>query len=162
MYNKPNALVEAGRIHNGPYASTAQDENNGLFVLEYPETKARLVIIASDGGGWEHVSVSIEGVLRRPREQRRCPRWEEMAWVASLFWTPTETVVQYRPPADQYRNLHPYTLHWFRPIAGGIPLPPALMVAPAGVEYDEQRRELVLRSAQRQPAVDRSNRGCGR
>lgn len=60
---------------------------------------------ASDGGGWEHVSVStIE----------RCPTWDEMCKVKSLFWDDDDLVVQYHPPASEYVNNHPYTLHLWR------------------------------------------------
>ena len=36
-----------------------------------------IAVIASWGGGWEHVSVSLA---------RRCPTWEEMCMVKDIFW----------------------------------------------------------------------------
>lgn len=81
-----------------------------------------LLIIASDGGGWEHVSVSLP---------TRCPTWEEMCWVKDQFWRPTETVMQLHVPAEDHVSLHPWCLHLWRPRRGqAIPRPPREMVAP--------------------------------
>ena len=51
--------------------------------LNHPSYKPEaVVIVASWGGGWEHVSVSLA---------RRCPTWEEMCMIKDLF-------VEYHPP----------------------------------------------------------------
>ena len=49
-----------------------------------------IAVIASWGGGWEHVSVSLA---------RRCPTWEEMCMVKDIFWG--EEVRRPVPPAPQ-------------------------------------------------------------
>ena len=131
MYPKPRPHVETGRVRTGPMASVADWGNNGCFILIHEGV--HFVVIASDGAGWEHVSVSIKGMLERPKEQRRCPRWEEMCWIKDQFWPPEECVVQYHPPASDNVNLHPYCLHLWRPCDGILPMPPAAMVGPKGV-----------------------------
>ena len=83
-----------------------------------------LNIIASSGDPevrWEHVSVSLE---------KRCPTWEEMAFVKDLFWLPTETVMQLHVPEADHKNLHPFTLHLWKPKDHEIPRPPGFTVAP--------------------------------
>ena len=75
-------------------------------------------VVASDGGGWDHVSVSL-------CNQKRCPTWEEMCAIKDMFFGPEEAVVQYHPPESMYVNNHPYCLHLWRPNSGAeIPMPP--------------------------------------
>jgi len=76
-------------------------------------------IIASWGGRWDHVSMSLED---------RCPTWEEMCWVKDLFWNAKETVIQYHPSKNRYVNNHPYCLHLWKPQRHTIPLPPVSFV----------------------------------
>lgn len=83
-----------------------------------------LRIIASWGMGWEHVSVSTE---------RRCPLWDEMCYIKSLFWRDDESVVQFHPSRDRYVNNHPYCLHLWRPTEETFPMPPTYMVGVLGV-----------------------------
>jgi hypothetical protein len=45
------------------------DEGNGVFNLPCPRTGVFLHCVASNGGGWDHVSVSLPN---------RCPNWIEM------------------------------------------------------------------------------------
>ena len=75
--------------------------------------------VASNGGGWEHVSVS-------PCNEKRkaCPTWEEMCEIKDLFWGPDECVIQYHPPKSDYVNRYPYCLHLWRPIGQELPRPP--------------------------------------
>lgn len=100
------------RICAGPLRSTSADGNNGAFVVARlikvgPIAKrlVRFTCIASDGEGWEHVSVS------RPD---RCPTWEEMSRIKSKFWDPEDAVIQIHPPESTYVNNHPYCLHLWR------------------------------------------------
>ncbi len=93
------------------------DPGGGFFYL--PQRKLR--IIASNGGGWDHVSVSLED---------RCPTWEEMEFVKRLFFRDSEAVIQIHPPLKTYKNVMPYCLHMWRPQNEKIPLPPTWMVAP--------------------------------
>lgn len=94
----------------------------GMFQI--PLAGNSLRVIASEGMpagrmAWEHVSVSLPN---------RCPRWQEMCYVKSLFWLPEEAVMQLHPPASDYVNNHPHCLHLWRPVSGDIPLPPREMV----------------------------------
>jgi hypothetical protein len=97
------------------------DAFNGAFMLKARPTRASLYVIASNGGGWEHVSVSVAG-------ERRCPTWDEMAWIKTVFFEDHETVMQLHPPQSAYVNNHAHCLHLWRPLREGIPVPPALMV----------------------------------
>lgn len=101
--------------------SKPSDGNNGMFVIPGRSTRDTLMIIASDGEGWEHVSVS---------KRYECPTWEEMCRVKDLFWDdPEDWAVQYHPPASRYVNNHPYCLHMWRPLdSGEMPFPPDWMV----------------------------------
>jgi hypothetical protein len=51
-----------------------------------------------------------------------------MAQVKRLFWDEDDVVVQFYPRQADYVNLHPFTLHWWRPIGVTIPTPPPSMV----------------------------------
>jgi hypothetical protein len=90
---------------------------NGVFAARRKGDIIRM--IASDGEGWEHVSVSLAN---------RCPTWAEMCFVKDLFWLPTECVMQLHPPEADHVNNHPFCLHLWRPVAADIPRPPALFV----------------------------------
>lgn len=95
------------------------DSQNGAFKV-YVEGKS-FFVIASSGGGWEHVSV-------HPKNQKRCPTWEEMCAVKDMFFEPEEVVVQLHPAHSEYVNNHPYCLHLWRPLEREIPLPPVEFV----------------------------------
>jgi len=69
----------------------------------------------SNGGGWGHVSVSLEN---------RCPTWEEMCHFKDIFWPDSEACVQYHPAKSDYVNNHPNCLHLWRPINERMPKPP--------------------------------------
>lgn len=120
MKLKPSPYLEKFRLNKGAYASTASYGNNGAFSVRTKDG-VDLFVIASDGGGWEHVSVSPVG-------KKRCPTWEEMCYVKSLFWSPDEVVIQYHPAESNYVNQYPYCLHLWRPMHAEIPMPPLVMV----------------------------------
>lgn len=80
-------------------------------------------VIASTGGGWDHVSVSPGSPHRK-----KCPTWDEMCAIKDMFFEPEETVVQYHSPKSDYVNNHPYCLHLWRPQECEIPRPPVIMV----------------------------------
>lgn len=92
---------------------------DGSFVIDF--NGVILVVIASVGGGWDHVSVSTE---------TRCPTWEEMELVAKLFFQADEYAFQLHVPITEHINEHPFVLHWWRPRSKlkKIPLPPKVMV----------------------------------
>lgn len=115
---KPPHDAERYRVRTGFYGSDASYGNAGLFQALGP-CGMTLRMIASDEGGWEHVSVSLAN---------RCPNWREMCWVKELFWEDHEAVMQLHPPKADYVNHHPYCLHLWRPLKAEIPRPPAIMV----------------------------------
>lgn len=107
--------------------TTSADGNNGAFHLESPEPGWRLAVIASDGLGWEHVSVHA---YRQEGQRQRTPAWKEMCHVKRLFWDAEDVVMQLHPRESDYVNCHPHTLHLWRPTAAVIPTPPAIFVGP--------------------------------
>lgn len=104
------------------------DNNGWFFVPTYGNWYA--ITLASDGLGWEHVSAHMFN-----GKQRRCPNWDEMCKLKSLFWDEEDCVVQYHPPKSEYVNNHDTTLHLWRPVGTDIPRPPSILV---GVKKDEQ------------------------
>jgi hypothetical protein len=93
----------------------AGDSTCGAFRLKSPIDGQVLRIIASSGGGWDHVSVSRE---------RRIPNQIEMDFVFRHFFRDGETAVQFFLPRDQHVNIHPNCLHLWRARDRSIPLPP--------------------------------------
>lgn len=92
--------------------------NNGQFRI-YGPCKKMLNVQASDGGGWDHVSVSLPS---------RCPTWEEMQYIKTLFWDDEDCVVQFHPPKSEYVNNHPYCLHLWKKQGCQYTTPPSIMV----------------------------------
>ena len=115
-----NVLTENYRITQGLLASDDSYGNNGAFNIPYGNEDGRLFAVVSDGGGWDHVSISLE---------HRCPTWEEMCYAKDLFFREEETVIQYHPPKSEYVNDHEYCLHLWRPHEDWIKLPPAVFVS---------------------------------
>lgn len=99
------------------------DETCGAFSVPSPIDRAPMVVIASSGEGWDHVSVS---------RTNRCPNWPEMECVKRLFFRDDETAMQLHVPPSDHISFHPNCLHIWRPNDGReIPMPPSIMVAPA-------------------------------
>ena len=98
------------------------DDSNGVFRFRSPvDPDIPMRVIASVGGGWDHVSVSAYG---------RVPNYEEMEWVAKTFFRDDEAAVQYHVPESDHVNCHPFCLHWWRPTQETLPRPPTHMVGP--------------------------------
>ena len=137
MKRKPSDKLEEARWE-GPAGSM-----NGFFGVK--RGSANLRIMVSEGGGWDHVSVSLA---------TRCPTWEKMCWVKDLFFEPHEAVMQLHPAKSEYVNYHEFCLHLWRPQSkdeiervrgdwgdewpyddlpspGSIPLPPKEFVGPS-------------------------------
>lgn|SRR5574337_656793 len=89
-------------------------------VFNVPCASGRLHVVASSGGGWEHVSVSL---------RNRCPHWDEMEYIKRQFFRDDETAVQFHVPPSRHINVHPFCLHLWRPLDAALPLPPAWMIA---------------------------------
>ena len=100
--------------------------NNGFFMIPYHKpNELQYRVQASDGMGWEHVSVSI---ALPKREALRCPTWEEMCFIKNLFWDQEDCVIQFHPSKNEYVNRHPFVLHMWRPTDQTIPNPQKIMV----------------------------------
>lgn len=133
-------VPEKYRLINHPVlGSNSTFGNNGFFVIPHPKIANYFIQCqASDGMGWQHVSVSLikqvnVGRYKQPAKWvkqmvERCPTWEEMCWVKGQFWEGDETVIQYHPPESEYVNNHPYCLHLWKPDSIEIPLPESMMV----------------------------------
>lgn len=94
------------------------DETCGAFNIPYGGQILRC--IASSDGDWDHVSVSLD---------KRCPSWNEMAFIKRRFFRDDETAMQLHVPVDDHINVHPYCLHMWRPHRVAIPLPPKEFIA---------------------------------
>lgn len=79
----------------------------------------KMVVVFSNGGGWDHVSASFSD---------RCPTWEEMCKVKKIFFDDEECVVQFHPPKSEYVNDHPYTLHLWKKKGQEYETPPKIFV----------------------------------
>jgi len=90
------------------------DEGQDGLAVAVQKNSMLYKIIASWGGRWDHVSISLEN---------RCPTWDEMCWAKDLFWNSEETVIQYHPSKSSYINNHPFCLHLWKPQHQTIPLP---------------------------------------
>lgn len=97
---------------------TNGDKYNGMFNIKLPNGDYAGVVI-SNGGGWDHVSVSLKG---------RCPRWQEMCYIKSLFFEDDEVVVQFHPKKKDYVNIHDHCLHLWRCQHQEMPTPPVEFV----------------------------------
>lgn len=119
------------RVTGGPYASDPSFGFNGLFVFNVRSTDGiptQCHCIASDGGGWQHVSVK----LATPNGTA-LPNWDFMCRIKELFWDDEDTVIQFHPAKSQYVNCHPHVLHLWRCIDGREqPIPPSIFVGPKG------------------------------
>ena len=93
-------------------------------------------VIWSNGGGWEHVSVS-------PYKRSYTPSWDEMCSLKDMFFHDDEVVVQYHPAKTEYVNNMPNCLHLWRPIDQTMPTPPSIMVGvKGGQSRDDVRRAI--------------------
>lgn len=123
-------VPEQHRIHAGELGSDARYGNYGAFLLPRTRRSRRLAIIASEGLGWEHVSVhATDGA-----GHQWTPSWDEMCHAKNVFWDGEDVVIQYHPRQSEYRNLHVNTLHLWRPVGIDVPTPPPMLVGPVGVQ----------------------------
>ncbi len=98
------------------------DSGNGFFKVFVNGRSFH--VIASNGMGWDHVSVSPCS-----KKRQHCPTWEEMCTIKDMFFEADECVMQLHPPKSDYVNNHPYCLHLWKPTGGlEIPRPPSSFV----------------------------------
>lgn len=96
------------------------DHEGGYFRVQSPLQKDKMLdILASNGDGWDHVSVSLP---------HRIPTWTEMDFVKRLFFLPEEIVMQLHPAEVKHINNMKNCLHLWRPQNISVPLPPLYMV----------------------------------
>jgi len=116
------SALEGHRQHGAEqsYYGTNGDHGNGIFVLRSPIDGGLLTVVASNGDGWDHVSVS---------RSNRCPNWPEMDYIKRTFFRDDECVMQLHVPVTDHINMHPNCLHLWRPQQASIPRPPGWMVA---------------------------------
>lgn len=94
-------------------------DENGAY-LEIPNGGMRpLRCVASNGEGWEHVSVS--------KENGQLPNWVEMCRVKDFFWDEEDCVVQFHPKKSEYVN-NAQVLHLWRKIGHEFETPPTILV----------------------------------
>jgi hypothetical protein len=87
--------------------------HHGTYLM--PFASFTLSVIACDGMGWEHVSVSLP---------HRTPNWREMCFIKAVFWDEEDGVIQYHPAKSEYVNLHDHCLHLWKPVDFEMPTPP--------------------------------------
>lgn len=119
------AIEEIKEICENKGIRIKEQSFDGLFMID---TKHKRTIIASWGGGWEHVSVNDFEVT---------PTWEYMCELKDIFWGDNECVVQYHPPKSEYVNNLKHCLHLWKPIEkyeGKLPIPDSLLVGIKGIE----------------------------
>lgn len=102
---------------NTPWAKEQIGEynNRNNAVMQIPCGVRLLRVIASIGGGWDHVSVSLSD---------RTPTWYELEFVRKKLFKPNEIVIQFHVPGDKHINVHPHCLHMWREHGRKVRLPP--------------------------------------
>lgn len=114
-------VPEEYRVTGGVFGSSPRDGNNGFFLAKIQSFEVR--IIASDGTGWEHVSVSFSN-------PEKTPSWSIMCQVKDLFWGPEDVVIQFHPRESEYVNFHKGCLHLWRQAGKNFQTPPSIMIGP--------------------------------
>jgi len=109
VFKSPND----SRIRDRVVGSTDESSNHGACTI--PFESCILHVLARDGQGWEHVSVSLS---------YRTPNWREMCFIKDLFWDEEDVVMQYHPKKSASVNRHENCLHLWRPVGQEIPTPP--------------------------------------
>lgn len=120
-----NTYVEKFRQKKFERSFYGMNGNSGNGVFRIPTENlpsVELNVVISDGGGWDHVSVS--------RTDEQTPTWDDMCMVKRLFFSEDETVVQYHPKESEYVNFHKNCLHLWKKQDYEFPLPPSIFVGP--------------------------------
>ena len=118
-------------IKSNPRISIAKQTDDGFAgLISLPLWQG--TIVASNGAGWEHVSVA-------PFKSRVVPSWDDMCKVKSWFWNDDEEVIQIHPKAEQYVNNKGNCLHLWRCTYKEMVLPPSCLV---GIKKGQTLKEL--------------------
>jgi hypothetical protein len=113
-------VPENFRIKSGDFASNESYGNTGAFMLPLNNGTIKAFCIVSDGEGWEHVSITLG---TKKGQIKRCPTWDEMCAIKSIFWDEDDCVIQFHPSKADYISNNNYCLHLWRPIDQEIPRP---------------------------------------
>lgn len=106
------------------YGSNESYGFNGMFEFAIPGEARKIRCIASDGMGWQHVSVSFGP------NSKATPSWDLMCKIKDLFFEDDDTVVQFHPSKKEYVNYHVGCLHLWRSLDKAMPEPDSIMVGP--------------------------------
>lgn len=102
------------------------DEYNGAFIINKYKNGEFYLVIASNGLGWDHISVTLH--KKNGTNIKRCPSFEEMQMVKEKIFTEEEVVFQLHPREEEYINTHPYCLHLWKPNNRSMIVPPLYSV----------------------------------
>jgi hypothetical protein len=127
-----NAEYDKFRVIAGMFASSWEDGFNGFFLV--PVNGEWLKVIASNGMGWEHVSVS------KRDNPNRVPNHDHLCRIKQLFWGDDVWVTHFYPPKSEYVNNHAGCLHLWRPTHQTMPTPPSELTGYKGKTPEDLKR----------------------
>lgn len=138
-YHPVYGKMDSSLGNNGVFFMPVKSDENSAEIVEIAKTKEEieawplfLVAIASDGQGWDHVSVTVH-------KSDRVPTHYEMLAVRNLFWGEDDYVLSFFPPKANYVNYHPGCLHLWRPSETTFPVPPTHFVGLTDAEKEKYR-----------------------
>jgi|GEM_PF-898137 hypothetical protein len=98
------------------------DEHNGAFIINKYKNGEFYFVIASNGQGWDHVSVFMH--RKNGKSIKKYPTFEEMKMIKEKLFSEEEVVFQLHPREEDYINTHPYCLHLWKPNDCNMIVPP--------------------------------------
>lgn len=113
--------INSGRLRRGQFSSANADGFNGAFSFALPGEARRIFVIASDGLGWRHVSVSFG-------PNKSIPSWHVMCQIKDIFFGKDAWVIQFHAAQSEHVNNHPGCLHLWQPTESDFPVPEKIMV----------------------------------
>ena len=94
----------------------------GVFWLPRPDG-SKLLCVASTGGGWDHVSCSVQHGDHGDAGSSM-PTYEDLKRVHRTFFKASEAAVEYFVPPSHHVDVHPHVRHLWRPTRKRLPRPP--------------------------------------
>lgn len=79
--------------------------------VKLPDCGTCSIVVGTDEGGFEHVSVS-------PKHKYRIPTWDDMCALKDLCFDDEEEVYEIHPKKSEYVNMQENCLHLWRPANG--------------------------------------------
>lgn len=113
-------MKSISEIVNAPFVKSPTVGEDGAMFLFTVEHRPYNVIV-SNGGGWDHVSVT-------PANSKRIPSWNVMCALKELCFTDDEVVMELHPAEKDYVNFLETCLHLWRPQNISVPTPPRIFV----------------------------------